>query len=179
MIPAVAQALAKILAAETSLSSLEQIDFNPPNSNLAEKSTLTVYCYDIQECPVDAIHLTHTSMNSTVLSPWTSTAPRWFELKFLISAWDCTILGEQQLLSEALAALMGHPLLQLDVHFPVASANATVSLRIAYAPVCDPLKLWSSFSLPIRPALYVSVEIPIFARASPLLTGNPSFLVQI
>lgn len=170
MIPVVAQSLAKVLADGTSLSSLEQIDFNPPNSSLIGQSALTVYCYDVREC----FAATENTKSSAVLcSGSTFKALRWFKLTFLISAWDYTALGEQQLLSEALASLVDRHLLRLNCVSSDFQESEEFPIEILSTPTPDSAMLWSSLGLPIRPALYVTVTIPIFSRAGPFPREYP------
>ncbi len=170
MIPVVAQSLAKVLAAGTSLSGLEQIDFNPPSSNLLGQSALTVYCYDIQECLVAA---ENTKSYAVLCSGSVLKSLRWFKLAFLISAWDYTALGEQQLLSEALASLADCHLLRLNSASSDFQESEEFPIEILSTPTSDSVMLWSSLGLPIRPALYVTVTIPIFSRAGPFPREYP------
>lgn len=175
MIPVIAKNLAQILVDGTSLSSTEQIDFSPPSTDLIGQSALTIYCYNIQESR---------SSGSDALQLWGCNAPfmtqidfkslRWFELSFLISAWDYTVLGEQQLLSEALLSLINHPSLPLTLLLPELQIVEELPLEISSAPTIDPVMLWYSLGLPIRPAVYLAIKVPILPRAGPSVIETSS-----
>jgi Pvc16 N-terminal domain len=163
MIPAVAQTLARILANGTSLLSTEQIDFNPPNSCLAGRAALTVYCYNIQECDFPGEQSSFA--NAPVqLKP---ASVRWFELAFLITAWDFTALGEQQLLSEALNSLLCREWFESDRLASELSLGERRMFKIASTETVDPIQLWRSLNLPLRPALYITVTAPLCFSVAP------------
>jgi Pvc16 N-terminal domain len=162
MIPAVAQTLASILADRTSLRSTEQIDFNPPNPALIGKAALTVYCYHIQACspapfepPCDRDCHPWLAVHSTALSQ------PWFELLFLITAWDFTILGEQQLMSEALSALLCQEWVYRDRQSPDAQHHEDILFKVSSTPTVDPIQLWQSLNVPLRPAIYITISVPL------------------
>jgi len=147
MISAVAQTLAQILVNGTSLQGTEQIDFSLPHREPGETG-LTVYCYCIQEHPVDS-----PAWNQPVTQ-------RQIEVSFLISASDYTVLGEQQLLSEALMSLLCQNWLQGDL-LPAELGCERLPFVISPIPGLDLTALWRSLELPLRPALYVTVTVPI------------------
>lgn len=148
MIPAVAQTLAEILAGGSFLSSTEQIDFNPPLQKPNRGSGLNLYCYDLREN--QQIQGTSDSRGS----------PIWFDISFLVSAWDSTALGEQHLLSEALALLLSHPTLPEEILVPVLRGWGALPMRVSADGVMDVVALWRALGVPLRPALYVTVTIP-------------------
>ncbi|HEY9838034.1 MAG TPA: Pvc16 family protein, partial [Vampirovibrionales bacterium] len=116
MIPAVAQTLAEILAGGTSAISMEQIDFNSPNSELNHQAPrLNLYCYDVRENPQMQISPKQTDP-STI----------WVDVSFLITAWDKTALGEQYLLSEALTVLLPYHSLPSERLAPALQGKGTV-----------------------------------------------------
>jgi hypothetical protein len=162
MIPAVAKTLAKILTDETSLCSTEQVVFNPPGQDFLDKPALNVYCYSIQKSNPEQAEISPAIACSTVASMSSkSSLWRWFDISFLITAWDYTVLGEQQLLSEALASLSHRNSLQQDV-LPIELQNhGQLVLNVSSGPAIDAATLWNSLGLPLRPALYITVRIPI------------------
>lgn len=168
MIPAVAKTLAKILTDETSLCSTEQVDFNLPNPGLSDKPALNVYCYSIQRSNSTQVEILQNLACSALASPsveqklW-----RWFDISFLITAWDHTALGEQRLLSEALVSLSHRHWLQQDVLPVELQGCGQLILSISSEPAIAPAALWTSLGLPLRPALYITVKIPIASQPNP------------
>ncbi|MCU0553033.1 MAG: Pvc16 family protein [Leptolyngbya sp. Prado105] len=141
MISAISKTLASVLAIETSLPGIEQVDFNPPSDALSGKATLNIYCYNY--C-------------------WDEKKPlrSQVDLAFVISAWDTPAWGEQALLSEALSSLQNHP--QLEAQFLSAELEEarSLSIEVNSIPAIEPVVLWESLGLPMRPALYVTVKVP-------------------
>jgi hypothetical protein len=129
MIPAISKTLANLLAIETSLTGIDQVDFNPPAKGL--KAALNIYCYNYCCEPM--------------------AAPK-VDLAFVISAWNTPIWGEQSLLSEALSSLQKHH--QLEV-----SPGQALSVEVNSIPAIEPVVLWESLGLPMRPAIYVTVKV--------------------
>lgn len=155
MIPAATQTLAKILAGGTSLLSTEQIDFNHPSVPQDTSPRLNLYCYNIQENSGESVssQLNH--------SPDKSSNPKWFDVFFLVSAWDCTSLGEQHLLSEALLLLLHHRRLGEEVLAPTLRGYGQLPMTVCTVHPSDAAVLWSALGVPLRAALYVKVTIPI------------------
>ncbi|OLP16633.1 hypothetical protein BST81_19530 [Leptolyngbya sp. 'hensonii'] len=167
MIPAVARTLANILAKGTSLSSTEHIDLNPPGPRVTGRSGLTLYCYDV--CKSSQVHAESLvpSIEKTQLTN-EQYLLQWFDVSFLVSAWDYTVLGEQQLLSEALTSLVGHPSLPEEMLAPELRGHGDLPLVISLQPAINPVMLWTSLGVPLRPALYVTVSIPVFSERKPI-----------
>lgn len=178
MIPAVTQTLASLLADETSLTGTEQIDFNPPGRCQGVRPRLNLYCYDLRQSlsghPSFQCRVHQASQNSlppgctTSLAayPVESADPIWFDLSFLISAWDWTELGEQRLLSEALTLLLRHRLLGEDRLAPALSGWGKLSVSVSRVPLGEIAALWQALGAPLRPALYVTVTVPVPASQS-------------
>jgi hypothetical protein len=134
MIPKIAETLANLFAIETSLDGVDQIDFNPPSEKLTGKVDLNIYCYNY--C--------YSGQN---LSQKIDLA---VDLAFVISTWNTPIWGEQPLLTEALSALQQHQQLEL--------ADRALALEVNAIPTIEPVVLWESLGVPMRPALYVTVK---------------------
>lgn len=178
MIPAVAQTLAKILAGGTSLISTEQIDFNHPSWRKNAEPGLNLYCYDLRansqvqqlERQVESSHnpgkLQATLVNGATI---------WFDVSFLVSAWDYTALGEQRLLSEALMLLLQHRCLNEELLACELRGHGHLSLTVSTAHSPDTAALWSALGVPLRPALYVTVTIPFTLPDTP---ANPELYLQ-
>ena len=161
MLPAVAQTLANILVGDTSLSSTEYIDFNPPSSELSGQPGFNLYCYSILECSREETYPAVSALiNPPPQSPSLSTT-RWFDVSFLISAQDHTCLGKHQLLSEALISFLNHQQLEEDLLAPELQGHGSLSLSMRPNAIINPATLWSSLGVPVRPALYITVTIPI------------------
>lgn len=187
MISAVTQTLALLLADETSLTGTEQIDFDSPATRRSVRPRLNLYCYDLRQCDRTAHaawsvrshaafqHRVHQasqvakcqvspSNETTPLSERLSVSPStdviWFDISFIVSAWDWTELGEQRLLSEALALLLRHPLLREDRLVPALWGWGAVSIRVGTVAFGDVTALWQALGAPLRPALYVTVTAP-------------------
>lgn len=162
MIPAVAQTLAELLANGTSLISTEQINFDHPGKQQHTTPRLNLYCYDLRE----SIHIHYTdSLEHRISSnhsgkPSGSYSLLWFDVSFLVSAWDRTALGEQRLLSEALRSLLCHRSLREECLAIELRGYGNLLMGISTVPPIDTASLWSALGVPLRPALYVTVTIP-------------------
>ena len=172
MIPAVAQTLAKILAGGTSLISTEQIDFNHPGWRKNARPGLNLYCYDLRANSQVQQSQRQVESSNTHQQPPATTAnssTRWFDVSFLVSAWDYTVLGEQRLLSEALVLLLQHHLLNEELLAPELRGYGNLLLTVSTGHLTDTAALWSALGVPLRPALYIAVTIPF------KLPGTPSY----
>lgn len=163
MIPAATQTLAEILAGGTSLLSTEQIDFNHPGVRQDAGPGLNVYCYNIREnghiqhsgCQVE--YRVRPERPSSAIG---ESSILWFDVSFLVSAWDFTSLGGQRLLSEALTLLLSHRWLQ-EESLPLSlRGHGDLSMTVSAVKPIDAATLWSALGVPLRPALYVTVTIP-------------------
>lgn len=170
MIPAVAQTLAEILAGETSLISTEQIDFNHPSCQQDAGPGLNLYCYDLRANN----QVQHTGQQlegrNSQGKPYTSTinySTTWFDVSFLVSAWDYTGLGEQRLLSEALILLLPHRLLKEELLAPALRGYGSLPMTVSAFPPTDIAALWRALGVRLRPALYVTVTIPFNLQGTP------------
>jgi hypothetical protein len=159
MIPAVAQTLAEILAGGTSAIGLEHIDFNHPHPWLNNQTPrLNLYCYDIRE-------------NSQMQPSYAQTDPStlWFDVSFLITAWDTTALGEQHLLSEALTALLPYHYLPPERLAPVLQGKGTLPMRIFADGLSEIAAIWTALGVPLRPGLYLTVTVPFISQTEPAM----------
>jgi hypothetical protein len=168
MIPAVAQTLAEILVGGTSAIGMEQIDFNSPNPGLNNQAPrLNLYCYDIRE-------------NPQMLTSYRQTDPStlWFDVAFLITAWDKTALGEQHLLSEALTVLLPYHCLPSERLAPALRGKGTLGMRISAEGFSEIAALWSALGIPLRPGLYLTVTVPFTRQTEPAMK-EIAFTIQI
>lgn len=180
MIPAVAQTLAELLANGTSLISTECIDFSHPGAQRSTQPRLNLYCYDLREkrrgCYPDPI-LEHQAGIQYGNPLYDSYSQLWFDISFLVSAWDYTALGEQRLLSEALLLLLRHRSLQEEILAPELRGYGNLPMSLSTVQPSDPASLWNALGVPLRPALYVTVTIPlnlqgVHSRSSLQVTGD-------
>jgi len=171
MLISVLQTLAEILAGGTSLISTEQIDFSLPGSRRDEGSgpLLNLYFYDIRESKqvqhsgrqVDR-KLSEGRLQGAAVS-W---PPSWFDVSLLVTAWDRTTLGEHHLLTEALTLLLRHRSLREEFLAPGLHGYGNLSMTVAVNPPIEMGSLWSALSVPLRPALYLTVTVPFEVQSA-------------
>ena len=168
----VLQSLAQILAGGTSLASTEQIDFNHLGNRREESSipTLNLYVYDIRE----SRQLQHSGRKVDRRNPrnlqsanvgWN---PNWFDVSMLLTAWDRTALGEHYLMSEALSLLLRHRSIEEQFLAPELRRYGNLSMSVALEPPIEVGSLWSALNVPLRPALYLTVTVPIDSQHTPV-----------
>ncbi len=180
MLISLLQSLAEILAGGTSLTSTEQVDFSPPGSRRDEVTgaILNLYLYDIRESKqvqhsgrqVER-HMDRGRLQAATVS-WT---PSWFDVSLLLTAWDSTSLGEHRLLTEALTLLLRHRSLREEFLSPELRGYGNLSMSVCQEPPVEVGSLWSSLTVPFRPALYLTVTIPF----EPELTSAPLVIERI
>lgn len=168
MIPAATQTLAEILTQGISRLHTEQIDLHHPSVSQDTSPRLNLYCYNIQENYHQAVNNQH--------QPDTS-SPRWFDVSFLLSAWDCTSLGEQRLLSEALLLLLHHRWLREDLLAPALRGYGELPMTVSVISPSDAATLWSALGVPLRPALYLTLTIPFHLQTHALSNQEITTLI--
>jgi len=171
MIPAVAQTLANLLAGGTSLINTEQIDFSHPGLRQDIRPVLNLYCYSIQEnnrMPPSRGHKMQ-GLNAHRTNKAIANSAVWFDVSFLLIAWDHTALGEQQLLSEALALLLRHSVLPENFRPPALRDYGILPMHVSASKLANVPAFWGALGISLRPALNVTVTIPFdLARDPPL-----------
>ncbi|MEH2381745.1 MAG: Pvc16 family protein [Nostoc sp.] len=165
MLVSLLHTLASILAGGTSLISTEQIDFSRPGSRRDESTgpTLNLYFYDIRESK----QVQHSGRQverkfaQSGLQPATVTwSPSWFDVSLILTAWDSTTLGEHRLLTEALTLLLRHRSLREEFLTPELCGYGNLSMTVSVEPPVEVGSLWSALTVPLRPALYLTVTVP-------------------
>lgn len=165
MLISVLQTLAEILAGGTSLTSTEQIDFSRPGSRRDEGAgpLLNLYFYDIRE----STHVQHSGRQvdrklseGRLQTATVSWPPSWFDVSLMLTAWDRTALGEHHLLSEALSLLLRHRSLHEEFLAPGLRGYGNLSMTVSATLPIEVGALWSALSVPLRPALYLTVTVP-------------------
>lgn len=174
MIPAVTQTLASLLVLGTSLNSTEQIDFSLPGSEEYTEPGLNLYCYSLKanswlqqsnSCLEKKSRDNHS--DGTLLKE----APiQCFDVSFVITAKDYTYLGKQRLLSEAFMALSRHHILKEELLASALRGYGKVQLTISNLATGDIIALWNALGVPFRPALYVTLTIPLNLKNVPTLS---------
>jgi Pvc16 N-terminal domain len=164
MLNSILQTLAEMLAGGTVLTSTEQIDFSHPSSsnNSSGELSLNLYLYDVRvskKMPNTGRQVERRFEGSRQVAD-VGRAPSWFDVSIIITARDRTVLGENRLLSEALLLLMRSRLLREEFLTPDLRGHGNLSLSVASDPPIDVASLWSSLSIPIRPAIYLTVTVP-------------------
>ncbi|MBD2742218.1 Pvc16 family protein [Coleofasciculus sp. FACHB-1120] len=172
MIPATAQTLAEILAEGISLLSTEQIDFNHPGRREDVRPVLNLFCYNIGENSQVDHRINQEKPHPPTFGKY---SPLWFDISFLVSAWDHTALGEQRLLSEALMLLLRYRWLPEELLAPSLRGYGSLSMTISAVGLIDAVALWRALGVPLRPALYVTVTVP-FNR---LGQGEPNTPIEV
>ena len=156
MIPAVSQTLAEILAGGSSLIGTKQIDFNHPSVEQYQGLRLNLYCYDLRENK----QMQHSCQQTEGTSNGNCSL-LWFDVSFLVTAWDSTALSEQRLLSEALTLLLRHRFLPEELLAPALQGYGMLPIRVFASGLIDTAVFWSALGVPLRPALYVTVTVPL------------------
>lgn len=162
MITAVTQTLVAILAESSSLIGTEQIDFNHPGIEQYQASRLNLYCYDLRENK-----LMRHNQSQTADTCDDNGSLIWFDVSFLITAWDSTALGEQQLLSEALTLLLRYRFLPEPLLASALRGQKRLPIKVSADDLIDTVAFWTALGVPLRPALHVTVTAPIELPAKP------------
>ncbi len=173
MIPAVTQTLAEILSDGTSSITRDQIFFNHPKVDQEMAVGVNLYCYDVREsysCPPPCLPGEEESIQDAEQpKPY-----KWFDISFLVSAWDFTALGEQHLLSEVLMLLSRYSSLPIEYLSPVLQGYGRLPMRVSTGRLMDPIELWHALGAPLRPALQVIVTIPFLVSERSSAIPQPS-----
>ena len=167
MLNSILQTLAEMLTNGTVLNSTEQIDFSHPASleNSNRDRSLNLYLYDIRinkKMPSNGRQVERHFDELRQVAK-VSRVPSWFDVSIVITARDRTVLGENQLISETLLLLMRSRLLHEEFLTPDLRGHGNLSLSVTDRPPIDVGSLWSSLSVPIRPAIYLTVTVPLSA----------------
>lgn len=165
MLNSILQTLAEMLANGAVLTSTEQIDFSHPASleNSNRDRSLNLYLYDVRinkKMPTNGRQVERHFDELRQVAE-VSRAPSWFDISIVITARDRTVLEEHQLLSATLLLLMRSRLLHEEFLTPDLRGHGNLSLSVTDNPPIDVGSLWSSLSVPIRPAIYLTVTVPL------------------
>ncbi len=171
MLISVLQTLAELLAGGTSLTSTEQIDFSRPGSRRDEGAgpVLNLYFYDIRESKQvqhSGRQIDRKLSEGRLQSATVSWSPSWFDVSLMLTAWDRTTLGEHHLISEALSLLLRHRSLHEEFLAPGLRGYGNLSMTVSANPPIEIGSLWSALSMPLRPALYLTVTVPFEPQSS-------------
>ena len=174
MIPAVTQTLASLLVFGTSLNNTEQIDFGLPSPEEYTEPGLNLYCYSLKASSwlqqsnsyLEQKPLNNHSDGTTV----TEASNQCVDVSFVITAKDYTYLGKQRLLSEAFMALSRHRILKEELLASALRGYGKVQLTISNLATGDTIALWNALGVPFRPALYVTLTIPLNLKNVPTLS---------
>ncbi|GAA6622568.1 Pvc16 family protein [Scytonema sp. NUACC26] len=165
MLIALLQTLAEILVGGTSLTSMEQIDFNIPGTRRDDSASpfLNLYLYDIRESI--QVQSTGRQIDRRISEGGLSAAnvsslPIWFDVSLILTAWNRTALGEYHLLNEALTLLLRHRSLREEFLAPELRGFGNLFIQVAATPFIEAGSLWSALNAPLRPALYLTIAVP-------------------
>ena len=164
MLSSILQTLAEMLTNGTVLISTEQINFSHPASleNGNRDLSLNLYLYDVRiskKMPNNGRQVERHFDESRQVAE-VCRAPSWFDVSIVITARDRTVLGEHRLLSETLLLLMRSRILREEFLTPDLRGHGNLSLSVTGDPPIDVGSLWSSLSISIRPAIYLTVTVP-------------------
>ncbi len=184
MIAAVTETLAELLAGGTSFIEPHQIDLERPRDRDREGTGIYLYCYDFRACHSDAAAGDGVRGGSTE-SDCSADEPaegrsnlgnvlQWFHISFLICTWGFSALGQLRALSELIELLSQHSCLPEDAL--VASLRGRGRLPLQMATQVEPSALWHTLGLPMRPAIYVTVQIPVGGESVDLGSLEPDRL---
>ena len=95
---------------------------------------------------------------------------QWSDVSFVITANDYTSLGKQRLLSEAFMLLSSHRILKEELLASVLQGYGNLQLTISNFATGDTIALWNALGVPFRPALYVTLTIPLNLKNVPTLS---------
>lgn len=170
MLILVLQTLAEILAGGTSLTSTEQIEFSHPSNRREEGggSTLNLYIYDIRESKQlqQSGRQVERKLTRGLQPATVSWSPNWFDVSLVLTAWDRTTLGEHHLLGEALTVLLRHRSLREEFLVPELRGYGNLSMTVSVDPTIEVGSLWSALTIPLRPALYLTMTVPFEAQST-------------
>ncbi|MEH2445573.1 MAG: Pvc16 family protein [Nostoc sp.] len=166
MLNSILQTLAEMLTSGSVLTSTEQINFSHPASlekNSNRELSLNLYLYDVRiskKVPNNGRQVERYFDDSRQVAE-VCRAPSWFDISIVITARDRTVLGEHHLLSETLLLLMRSRVLREEFLTPDLRGHGNLSLSVTSDPPIDVGSLWGSLSIPIRPAIYLTVTVPL------------------
>jgi hypothetical protein len=104
--------------------------------------------------------------------------PHWFDISFIVSAWDWTEFGEKQLLSEALALLLRHRRLSAEQMVPALRGKGSLEITVSTVPLENLTALWRALEAPLRPAIYITVTLPMVPPQR-AIAPQPTSLVPV
>jgi hypothetical protein len=171
MIAAITQTLAEMLVDGSSQIGTEQIDLGHPGRSQAPNPKLNLYFYEL--------------CKNTRLSRQTQPAiangkeiTTWFDLYFLVTAWDCTVLGEQHLLSETLRLLLRYSHLPEKFLPRTLQGYRELPIQITANTARETVAFWAALGIPLRPALYVTITIPFQTKLGETPMPKPQILLN-
>lgn len=168
MIPAVSQTLARILANQTSLETVQQVSFDRPQSHPAQPIGVNLYAYDVRHAGTGAELAVDAMLPQVIHDDPLLHGSGQVEISFLVVARDWTRLGEQQLLAEAIAYFAQQSEIPEELLAPALQGCG--GMAIAIAPPLDVVALWRALDVPLQPALYLKVTVPTLDHADPPLS---------
>ena len=153
MIAAVTQTLIEILVENSPSIENVEIDLNHPQTRQDIKPALSLYLYELTKSNHDRQDNSSCSLNKERYFV------EWYDLSFVIIPWDWTVLGQWQLLSEALKALIPYQSIVQEKLAPELRGFGDLSLQIATS-IPDTARWRRVQSSFFHPALYITIETP-------------------
>ncbi|WP_329562274.1 DUF4255 domain-containing protein [Kitasatospora sp. NBC_01266] len=173
MIHEVDEALRLLLADSGLRERGVELVFDPPTRDWAARRnapTVSVFLYGIrEETARRQAGAAEEHDADGVLVAW-HTAPRWFELAYLVTAWTNRPQDEHRLLSQALQCLTASDVLPAELLTgSLAGLGLTVGLDIAGSSEGMPSvsDVWSALGGELKPSIDLRVLAPLPGRRSP------------
>lgn len=160
MISAATRTLASLIVKNDEGSPIDEnaLSFDHPQVQHSVKPNVNLYCYYLQ--PSDCYVHEQKAPTELETSSLEASSEQWFDLAFLVSATDHTVLGEQHLLSEVLSILAQHKFVPEQYLAPAVRGKGQIPIQISSISRVDPFKLWQVLQVPLQLSLHVTLTVP-------------------
>jgi len=161
MIAAITQTLTEILVENSPLIRTVEIDLNHPQMRQDVKPALSLYLYALTKTNPNTLNDRVRQLDSEHY------LVDWYDLSFVIIAWDWTVLGQWQLLSEVLTSLIPYKLIAQEKLAPELRGFGDLPIHIATS-IPDNARCEEALGISFHPALYLTIPTPFtVARLQP------------
>jgi hypothetical protein len=101
-----------------------------------------------------------------------STSITWLEVSFLLTTWNYTALGEQQLFSEIFILLLRHHYLPKEYLAPALSIHSQFPMQVSHQRVHHSAHFWKALGVSLRPLLHITVSVPFDVARDPPISST-------
>jgi len=169
MISAATRTLASLIVKNDEGSPIDEssLSFDHPQVHHGVQPNVNLYCYYLQ--PSDYF-VREQEASAELRSP----SDRWFDLAFLVSATDHTVLGEQHLLSEILTILSQYEFVPEQYLSPAVKGKGQIPIQVSSISVVNPFTLWQVLQVPLQLSFHVTLTVPFTPnfRLAPFSSTN-------